>query len=106
MVPVTNAAGTGTPTIGAVIPTGSYITSIAADRTSDVWVSTEGSPVYIIANGTSTATVVSGIVYRAGVPATPFFGGVFARNEFDFILVHKRLTVQHTPLLAILRAVA
>ena len=71
MIPVTNAAGTGTPTAGSVISAGSSITALGTDRISNIWVGTQSSSVYVISDGSSTAKSVSGLTYIG----TPSFGG-------------------------------
>ena len=73
MFPITNAAGTSTPTLGAVIPVGSNLQAIAADRVSNIWVAgstvtdTTITPnVYVITKGTSTVTAVTGLTLASG----------------------------------------
>ena len=73
MVPITNAAGLGTPTIGGVIPTGSKITALGVDSKSNAWVNVQGSSAYVIADGSSTATPVTVLLYPAGFTPTPSF---------------------------------
>ena len=75
VIPVINAASINTPIIGALVSTGSYITSIAADHTSKLWVSTQDSSVFTIAPDSGISYVVNGIKHLAGSAATPFFGG-------------------------------
>lgn len=71
--PITNAAGTGIPTLGAVIPTGRNIQSIAADRKSNIWIVGATitdidmtTQVYVVNKGESTAAEVTGLTYATG----------------------------------------
>lgn len=71
--PITNAAGTDIPTLGAVIPTGRNLQAIAADRTSNIWVvgttitDTEmTTQVYVINKGETTVNEVTGLTYASG----------------------------------------
>lgn len=74
--PISNVAGTGTPTIGAVIMTGSNLQTIAADRISNIWlastvVADEGvtNAIYVITKDTTTVTPVTGYTLAAGAKA-------------------------------------
>ena len=82
--PITNAAGTGTPTIGAVIPAGSNLRAVGADRTSNIWLagSTPATAVYVIAKGSTTVTTVTGLTYAAGAQALT--GGPLLRGFLGF----------------------
>lgn len=71
--PITDAAGTGTPTVGAVIQIGSNLRAIAADRSSNIWVAgstvadtVTTNDVYVIARGANTVATAAGLTYAAG----------------------------------------
>ena len=71
VVPVTNAIGSGSPTIGAVIPTGSFVQSLGTDSGGNIWASapsftdTQVKPnsVYVIPKGASAARAVAGLAF-------------------------------------------
>ena len=85
--PITNGAGTATPTLGSVITVGSYIQAIGADFSGDVWVAgstisddTVTNNVYVISNVNSVSTVrnVTGLTYAAGAGT---FSGTHCRFD-------------------------
>ena len=79
--PIVNAAGAGTPTLGAVIKVGSNLQAIAADRASNIWVvgstfndTASVTNIHIIKKGSSTASSVTGLTYTLDART---LGGMF-----------------------------
>ena len=70
---ISNAAGTGMPTLGSVIKVGSNLQAISADRTSNIWLAGSSitddsitSDMYTIKAGSTTATPVTGLSMASG----------------------------------------
>lgn len=68
---IANAAGTGTPTLGSIISIGSNLQAIAADRTSNIWVSSvvvtdtgTTNTLYVVAG--TTVSTVTGLTFDTG----------------------------------------
>ena len=71
MQTITNIAGAGAPTLGAIISLGSNLQAIGADRISKIWVSSvvvsdtgTTNTVYVIAG--TTPTTVTGLTHATG----------------------------------------
>ena len=73
--PISNAANAGTPTLGTVINlgAGSNLQTIAADRTSNIWLASINvtrtsvvNNVFVIAKNSNTVTLATGPIYAAG----------------------------------------
>ena len=73
--PISNVASPGTPTIGTVINlgAGSNLQTIAADRTSNIWLASTNvtdtgviNSVFVIAKDTNTVTTVDGLAFASG----------------------------------------
>lgn len=95
VVQVKNAVASATPSVGAVIRTGSLIQSLGTDSAGNVWVSAptisdfsiEPNPIYVIKNGASSATAVVGLSFLGGsIPVLT--GMLYPSSSHAIIHVH------------------